>query len=62
MGTNIMLWKHIIEDQKESNGTYLGLIFNNNNSEKKANIMYKWYSDLLELYRNNCSYAFKQTI
>ena len=62
MITNTMLWKYILKDKNESNVTYLVLLLNNNNCEKKAMIMYKWYSELLELYPNNCSYAFKQTI
>ena len=41
MGTNIMLWKYIIKDQNESNVTYLVLLLDNNNCEKKAKIMYK---------------------
>ena len=49
MGTNIM-WKCILKDQNESNITYLVLLLNNNNCEKKANIMYKWYSELLFIY------------
>ena len=47
MGTNIMLWKYILKDQNESNITYLILLLNNNNCEKKAKIMYKWYFELL---------------
>ena len=62
MGTNIMLWKYILKDQNESNDAYSVLRLNDNNCEKKAKIMYKWLSELLDLYRNNCSYAFKQTI
>ena len=60
MGINIILWKYILKDQNESNDTYLVLLLNNNNCEKKAKITYKWYSELLELYRNNCSYAFNK--
>ena len=42
MNTNVMLWKFILKDKNESNITYLVLLFNNNNCEKKAKIMYKW--------------------
>ena len=58
MGTNIMLWKYILKDQNESNVTYLVLLLNNNNCEKKAKIMYKWYSELLFIciQTNNINY------
>ena len=47
MGTIIMLWKCILKDQNENNVSYLVLLLNNNNCEKKARIMYKWYFELL---------------
>ena len=50
MGTNIMLWKYIMKDRNESDGINLVFLFNNNNCEKKAKIMYKLYSELMELY------------
>ena len=58
MGTNIMLWKYILKDQNESNVTYLVLLLDNNNCEKKAKIMYKWYFELLFIciHTNNINY------
>ena len=58
MGTNIIVWKYILKDQNESNITYLVLLLNNNNCEKKAKIMHKWYSELLFIciQTNNINY------
>ena len=58
MGTNIMLWKYILKDQNENNVTYLVLLIDNNNCEKMAKIMYKWYSELLFICinTNNINY------
>ena len=58
MGTNIMLWKYILKDQNESKVTYLVLLLDNNNCEKKAKIMYKWYFELLFIciHTNNINY------
>ena len=60
MGTIIMLWKYILKDQNENNVSYLVLLLNNtcNNCEKKAKIMYKWYSELLFIciQTNNINY------
>ena len=57
MGTN-MLWKYILKDQNESNVTYLVLLLDNNNCEKKAMIMYKWYFELpfICIHTNNINY------